>query len=398
MACRKAVMINKRTLHLVLLLSLFSIESIAQYVNGPRTFEGPTNHCGVASFSAGAYSCSFATGSTIAAYRTGALYSFSAGAASTGTSTLNIDNRGAVSIKKNGATNLAAGDIANGQLVVVQYDGTNFQMQSQLATAGSGAGTVNSGTTGQLAYYASNGTAVSGTSGPVASTLIPAVNLAASGAGGVTGNLPVANLNSGTGASSSTYWRGDGTWAAAGGLSNPMTTSQDLIVGGSSGTPGRLGVGSNGTFLGISGGTVGWTSVSGATTTVNNHDPASCTVGDSYITPVPWQKLASGSTLTQIVISGSTGTITFASSPSPALDSNDYIYIAGSTSGTIDTVDKALHMLTATTFDATGMTAGTYSNNGLMVALRNAGMTRRCGNNNIWRNAEVTTPYHWGAK
>lgn len=51
-----------------------------------------------------------------------------------------------------------------------------------------------------------------------------------------------------------------GSATGGGGMTNPMTTTGDMITGGTSGTPQRLGIGSSGQVLGISSGAPAWVS------------------------------------------------------------------------------------------------------------------------------------------
>ena len=64
----------------------------------------------------------------IQAYRTGVCYAFVANLSNTGATTVDVDARGVKAITKFGTVPLVAGDMVSGQMCVVVYDGTRFQL------------------------------------------------------------------------------------------------------------------------------------------------------------------------------------------------------------------------------------------------------------------------------
>jgi hypothetical protein len=120
----------------------------------------------------------------IAAYATGNLFSFVAANTNTGAATINLNSLGAKSITKQGSTALVAGDIVSGQLYLIEYDGTRFQL---LNPSVSGVTSISFGSTGLTPSTATGG-AVS-----VAGTLA----IANGGTGSTTlagANIPVTNV------------------------------------------------------------------------------------------------------------------------------------------------------------------------------------------------------------
>ena len=107
--------------------------ALANVTNDLITYSNYVADTGVAD----AYIANFASGINTSSLAAGLLVQFKAGNANTGTSTLavkvNGSTIGTATIKYADGTNLAAGAIAAGAIVTVQYDGTNFQLMNDPA-------------------------------------------------------------------------------------------------------------------------------------------------------------------------------------------------------------------------------------------------------------------------
>ena len=65
---------------------------------------------------------------TLTAYTAGQIFTFVVAATNTGAVTINVDSLGAKAVTRSGAVALAAGDMVTGQIALIEYDGTRFQL------------------------------------------------------------------------------------------------------------------------------------------------------------------------------------------------------------------------------------------------------------------------------
>ena len=105
----------------------------------------------------------------VTSYVAGLTVFFKAANTNSDACTLNVNGLGAVNFNKDYDSPLISGDILADQIVEATFDGATFQMMSPTANTVDGGG-VNPGVINQVAYYASSGNIVSGSSTLLVST------------------------------------------------------------------------------------------------------------------------------------------------------------------------------------------------------------------------------------
>jgi hypothetical protein len=117
---------------------------------------------------------------TLTAYVAGQAFSFVVAATNTGAVTLNINSLGATAVTRTGAVALVAGDMVTGQVAIVEYDGTRFQLLNgnsftNLKASGTlavtGITTVAAGSAAAPSIVSTTGTSDTGEFFPAADTL-----------------------------------------------------------------------------------------------------------------------------------------------------------------------------------------------------------------------------------
>jgi hypothetical protein len=154
---KKKDLIIGLALGLTLVLGMSLLMGAGTSINGGRTHQSTINFCADAGMS-DTYACDMSP--ALAAYVSGACYTFKANTANTGAATINFNSIAAKTIVKVAGgitTALADNDIRAGQYVNICYDGTNMQMQSILGNAPSagltvGTTTVSGGTSPYILY------------------------------------------------------------------------------------------------------------------------------------------------------------------------------------------------------------------------------------------------------